>query len=141
MSEENVELVRQGYAAFREAWATNDRVPYEAWLRHAASPQLEYIPSASLLAGPTGRLDLDGFLRFLDDFWEEFEVLVAEPSEIVDAGDSVIARVRFRGRGRRSGVEVDLVEFQVWNFRDGKAIRGQAFESRAEALEAAGLQE
>jgi ketosteroid isomerase-like protein len=140
MSQENVEAVKQGYAAFRAAWTTNDRVPYEAWLRGDASPEFEYAPSASLLGGPTGRLDLEGFLRFLDTFWEEFEVLSAEPSEFLDAGDTVLARVTFRGRGRRSGVEVEIDQWQVWTFSEGKAVRGQALESRAEALEAAGLQ-
>ena len=141
MSEENVELVKQGYAAFREAWTTNDRAPYEAWVREAVSPEFEYIPSGTLPGVTTGRLDIEGFLRFLDTFWEEFEVLSAEPSEIIDAGDCVMARVNFRGRGRHSGVEVGLDEFHVWKFKDGKNFRGQAFVSRDEALEAAGLSE
>jgi ketosteroid isomerase-like protein len=141
MSQENVEAVKQGYAAFRAAWTTNDRAPYEAWLRDGASRDFEYIPSASLLRGPAGRLDREGFLRFLDTFWEEFEVLSAEPSEFLGAGDTVIARVSFRGRGRRSGAEVEIDQWQVWTFREGKAVRGQALQSRAEALEAAGLSE
>ena len=141
MSEENLETVKQGFAAFREAWTKNDRAPYEAWLRDAVSPEFEYIPSATLPGLPTGRLDVEGFLRFLDTFWEEFEVLSAEPSEIVDGGDRVMARVSFQGRGRRSGVVVGRDEFQVWEFKDAKSIRGQAFVSRAEALEAAGLSE
>jgi|SRR4051794_24956092 ketosteroid isomerase-like protein len=141
MSEENVEIVKHGYAAFREAWTTNDRAAYEAWLRDAAAPEFEYFPSAKILGGPTGRLNVEGFLDFLDTFWEEFEVLIAEPSEILDAGDNVIARVNFRGRGRHSRLEIGLDQFQVWTFRDGKAVRGEAFEDRAEALEVAGLSE
>ncbi len=141
MSQENVEAVKQGYAAFRAAWTANNRLDYEAWLRDSAAPEFEYTPSASLLGGPSGRLDRDGFLGFLEMFWEEFEVLVAEPSEFLDAGDIVIARVSFRGRGRRSGVEVEIDQWQVWEFSEGKAVRGQALESRAEALEAAGLSE
>jgi ketosteroid isomerase-like protein len=31
--------------------------------------------------------------------------------------------------------------FQLWTFRDGKVVRGQAFSDREEALEAAGLSE
>ena len=141
MSEENVQLVKHGFEAFREAWRTSDRAAYEAWLRDAAVPEFEYLPSAKILGGPTGRLDVDGFLDFLDTFWEEFEVLVAEPAEILDGGDSVMARVNFRGRGRHSGVEIGLDQFQVWTFREGKAVRGEVFASRAEALEAAGLAE
>jgi ketosteroid isomerase-like protein len=138
MLEENVEIVKRGYVAFREAWDANDRGPYEAWVREITSPDFEYVPSGDLPGAATGRLDLDGFLGFLEAFWGEFEVLSAEPSEIVDAGDSVVASVAFLGRGRRSGVEVGIDEFHVWTFRDGKAVRGRAFTSRAKALEAAG---
>jgi ketosteroid isomerase-like protein len=141
MSEDNVETVKDGYAAFRAAWRTNDRAPYEAWLRDMASARFEYVPSADVLGGPTGSLDREEFLRWLDTFWEEFEVVIAEPSELVDAGDIVLARATFRGRGRRSGAEVEIDQWQVWNFTDGRAVRGQAFASRADALEAAGLSE
>ena len=136
-----MEIVKQGFTAFWEAWTTNDRAPYEAWLRDRAAPEFEYVPGVRILGGPTGRLDFEGFLRFLDTFWEEFEVLSAEPSEILDGGDCVMARINFRGRGRHSGVEVGLDEFHVWKFKDGKNLGGQAFVSRDEALEAAGLSE
>ena len=141
MSQDNLEAVKQGYAAFRAAWTTNDRAPYEAWLRDKASPEFEYIPSTGLLGAPKGSLDREDFLRWLDTFWEEFEVLIAEPSEFLDAGDTVLARATFRGRGRRSGAEVEIDQWQVWRFRAGKAVRGQALVSRADALKAAGLSE
>jgi ketosteroid isomerase-like protein len=141
MSQENVEIVKRGYSAFREAWTRNDRGPYEAWLRDVTSPEFEYLPSANLPGVSGGRLDLDGFLRFLETFWGEFEVLSAEPSDMVDAGNSVVVGVAFRGRGRRSGVEVGIDEFHVWTFRDGKAVSGRAFATRARALDAAGVTE
>jgi ketosteroid isomerase-like protein len=45
------------------------------------------------------------------------------------------------GRGKQSGVETNLTFWQVWTFRDGKAVHGQGFFDRDEALEAAGLSE
>jgi ketosteroid isomerase-like protein len=53
----------------------------------------------------------------------------------------VLAVITFRGRGRQSGVEVNMEFFQLWTFDDGKVIRGQGFLDRDEALEAAGLRE
>jgi hypothetical protein len=46
-----------------------------------------------------------------------------------------------RGRGKRSGAETRWDVWQVVRFRDGKAARAQAFTTKEEALEAAGLRE
>jgi hypothetical protein len=44
MSQENVEIVKHGFKAFREAWTTNDRAPYEAWLHDTVAPEFKYMP-------------------------------------------------------------------------------------------------
>ena len=49
--------------------------------------------------------------------------------------------VRFRGRGRASGIEIDARLYEVYTLRDGKVLRIDEYEHRAEALEAAGLSE
>ena len=141
MSEENFETVRQGFVRFEEAWKANDRTAYEAWLRETASPRFEYIPGADLPGIPTTCLGVEGFLEFLETFWAEFEGAVAEPQKVHAAGDTVVVRVHFRARGRRSGAEVELDQFQVWTFENGKTVRGEAFASPGAALEAAGLSE
>jgi hypothetical protein len=51
----------------------------------------------------------------------------------------VVNRVQMRGRG--SGVEVDATGVQLWTITDGKAQRVKLYQSKAEALEAAGLRE
>ena len=45
------------------------------------------------------------------------------------------------GLGRGSGVEVRRAAFQLWDMRDGKAIRCEVFDRKTDALEAAGLRE
>ena len=70
--------------------------------------------------------------------WDELE-LVAE--EYIDAGDEVVVAVRYRGRGRHSGVEVKDQRFEVFTFRDGRCIRKVDYRERSEALEAVGLAE
>jgi ketosteroid isomerase-like protein len=59
--------------------------------------------------------------------------------EYVDAGDAVLVRAVQSGRGRASGVDVRMDHFQVWTFRDGKAVEIRLFHDAAMALTAAGL--
>jgi uncharacterized protein len=58
---------------------------------------------------------------------------------LIDAGDHVVAFVTEHGRGRGSGVEVEMKRANVTTFRDGKVIRFRSFSRREDALEAVGL--
>lgn len=77
-------------------------------------------------------------------FWEGLDETMAElqlvPQEYIDSGDHVATRLRHRGRGRVSGVEIDEEMYhQVATFRDGKIVRMEYFAEWSEALAAAGL--
>ena len=52
-----------------------------------------------------------------------------------------MAQLTLRGRGKQSGAGTTWEFWQVWTFRDGKAVQGRGFTNREEALEAAGLSE
>jgi ketosteroid isomerase-like protein len=56
-------------------------------------------------------------------------------------GENVLAAVRIRGRGRRSGIPVDNRVYLHFKVRNGKIVYCYEYESRDEALEAAGLRE
>jgi len=56
-------------------------------------------------------------------------------------GDQVAVVVRYRARGRGSGVEVEGRESALRTLRDGKVTRYAWFHEPADALEAAGLAE
>ncbi len=65
-----------------------------------------------------------------------------DPEEVIEVDESrliVVNHVRMRGRG--SGVEVDAKAAQLWTLRAGRAKRIKLYQSKAEALEAAGLRE
>ena len=51
-----------------------------------------------------------------------------------------MARVRFRGRGAESGVEVDRTLYYVLELRDGLLTRIRPFDELGAAREAAGLE-
>jgi ketosteroid isomerase-like protein len=72
---------------------------------------------------------------------EELGSVEGRVEEVKEAGDTVIASIRFEGEGRSSGARVPMVVHIVGTFRDGKLVRRQVFLTLAEALEAAGLRE
>jgi ketosteroid isomerase-like protein len=73
--------------------------------------------------------------------WADGGKTVAE--EFVGAGDSdqVVVTVHEWGRGRASGIEVDVRVFNVFTVRDGMVVDKREFAERSEALEAAALSE
>jgi ketosteroid isomerase-like protein len=62
-----------------------------------------------------------------------------EPEMLTAVGDQVAVSVRYRARGRSSGVEVEGRESAVWTLRDGKVVRYEWFQQPDEAFEAVGL--
>jgi uncharacterized protein len=81
---------------------------------------------------------IDEFLGGMAEWIEPFDEITTEVIETIDAGDRVVVGHRMRGRGRDSGVDVDLLLWQVVTVRDGKLARMHDYTSRQEALEAAG---
>jgi ketosteroid isomerase-like protein len=78
--------------------------------------------------------------RFWEGLDELFEELRLDPQEFVDAGDRVAVRLRYFGRGKGSGAELDTEMYhQVTTFRQGTMVRIEYVTSWAQALEAAGI--
>ena len=131
MSEENVEIVRRAW----EAWERGDWDPLYAFYHP------DVVWDASALRGPiTGVYHgHDGVRRYFREWLESFEAHDARAEKFIAAGDDVIVRLRLRGRGKTSGVEVEMARLNVYRIRNGLAIRVELFETEAEALEAVGL--
>ena len=70
--------------------------------------------------------------------WEEWDWRI---EEVRESGNLVVTRTWLTGRGRGSGVVLDMRIGQVWEFGDGKVVRYEALPTWEEALEAAGLSE
>jgi ketosteroid isomerase-like protein len=126
MSQANVEKVRGSL----EAYARGDYAGGSKWL----APDVIWDIGQELPAnGPAAVREM---WKRWDSEWEELET-VAE--EVIDGGDHVVMAVRYRGRGRSSGIELTVVVFEVHTFRDGQCVRKVDFRERSDALEAAGL--
>lgn len=132
MSQENVDIVRRMYEhAAERPEALYEVLADDVYWDARAVEQLE-------LSIAQGR---EAVMEFFRRWVGAFADWGFECEELIDAGDSVIARIHQWGRGKGSGVEVDGRFWQVWTFRDEKAIRTTHHREKAAALEAAGLSE
>jgi ketosteroid isomerase-like protein len=66
--------------------------------------------------------------------WDDYRV---EVDELIDLDDDVLARTRHLGRGKDSGIEVEMQIFQLWTLRNDKVVRARMYYDEAEAREAA----
>jgi ketosteroid isomerase-like protein len=134
MSQENVEKVREGY----EAFARGDL----AFVFGLLDDEVEWYPAIAPLlgVGPVrGKQALEKFLTV--DLPEGFADFASTAVAAEDLGDAVLVQTHYSGRGRASGAPVMLESFSLFRFRDDKIVGFRDYETRAEALEAAGLSE
>jgi ketosteroid isomerase-like protein len=129
---ENVELVRRMYAAYA-------RGEFELGLS-CLDPEIEFSepagqPGAGIYCGHQGVVQ--AFANWTGA-WDDFRV---EVEELSDFGEHVLARTSHHGRGKGSGVEVELRVFQLWTIRHDNVVRTRMYYDEAEALEAVGLRE
>jgi limonene-1,2-epoxide hydrolase len=99
---------------------------------------VEFLPLRAATEG--AYRGIAGIERFAADTEEIFEKF--EPHyEFLDLGERVLAWGTIRVRARQSGIDTDIPVGGVFEFRDGKIVRWQAFDSKDEALKAVGLEE
>jgi ketosteroid isomerase-like protein len=101
-------------------------------------PQVESFTAAGVQGGRYH--GVEGMIEMVRDFSSSFAELRTEVVEASETDESLVATVRYTGRGAVSGAAVD--ENYVWaaRFRDGKAISYVIDRDREQALRSAGLQ-
>jgi ketosteroid isomerase-like protein len=134
MSRENVEIIRHGW----DAWLRGDLPglfrlydPEIVWdLSHYRDwPESTY----------HGKEGVERFLSEWLDVWDHYEVGV---EEVFPAPDGRVVTLFWqRGKGRKSGLAMEMKMAQNATVRDGKITRLDNYDDRAEALEAVGLRE
>jgi ketosteroid isomerase-like protein len=137
MSEANVEIVRQLF----DAVARRDTETALS-LYH---PEIEFDGRRSRWAEMIGEPHRafrghDGLRAWAREYYSAWENLEDTIEDVIDAGDQVISIVTTRGRGRASGIDVELKSNAgVWTIRDGKIVKVVWFSTPEEAFEAAGV--
>ncbi len=129
MSEENLNIMRQGYDAFNRG--DIDTVmdlmdPNIEW----QEPDVEGLPLrgthhgledvANNVFGATGKN------------WDDFQ---AVPEEFLDVGDRVIMLRHFQGRRKATGRTLDTPFAHVWTLRDGKLVHHRNYVDTAKVLQ------
>lgn len=82
---------------------------------------------------------VDAFERAFATIDETFGGVRIAVEQLIDAGDRVLVLARLSGRGRTSGVGIDIPQGYVWTIRDGRVVRFQWFNDLELARAAAGL--
>ena len=134
MSEENVEATKLAVAAL-------NRGDFEGLEElYAADAVLQDLQNA-----PDQPVTVEGVqaIRQTLNLWAAaFDELRVDIEEYIDGPDAVICAAHWQGQGKTSGISIDVHQFDLYEFRDGRVIRAVlGFRSKNEALEAAGLGE
>jgi ketosteroid isomerase-like protein len=131
MSEENVEVVRKLFESQGDASEFFELLdPHVVWINYASSVETRpYIGH-------------EGVREWAEGFQANFSEFRMEAVELIDAGgDQVVTVHRVKGTGKASGIPVEHEFSSLITLVNGKIVRVQGFEARAEALEAAWLSE
>lgn len=132
MSQENVEIARRFYTA----WNAENREPALAFF----ADDVVWTPARED-PDPAPHRGRAGVREFWAQWEELFDDIRIEAEELIEAGDRIVSRLHVTGSGKGSGIDVDQRVYQVVGFRSGSIWRVDEFYDRAEALEAAGLQD
>jgi ketosteroid isomerase-like protein len=133
VSQDNVEIVRNGYAALAEGGV-------EAVL-DAIDPEFEATTPPSLASEPDTYRGHDGIRRYFDSFGGAMEEVYFEGREFTAVGEAVLVDTTMHARGRTTGIDTGQHAFLVWTLCDGLVTGVETFADRAQAFEAAKAQE
>jgi ketosteroid isomerase-like protein len=133
MSHENLrvenEVIRRWFWAFE-----NDVSTFRATLH----PEIEWFPldeNHSRLHG------VEAAVRNRDEWLETWDEHRFDVHEVAAGGHNVVVWVHITGRGKTSGVLVDVRFYAHVRLQDGKVVHIHDYGDKVEALEAAGLRE
>jgi ketosteroid isomerase-like protein len=132
MSQEKVEVVRRGNAAF-------NRGDYEGFAE-SLHPDVEFRDHAHAADAPEALKGAQALRSLLSEWRETFDDFRAEISEYIEAGDHVVCVTRWTGRGKASDAAVDVSQVDIYQLRERKIVRVTlAYPDKKTALEAVGL--
>jgi ketosteroid isomerase-like protein len=131
MSQENVELASQAFDAV-------NRRDLDALLA-LIDDDVEIVTRIAAVEG--GLHGHDGMRRWWENMFTAFPDYYFEVVDVRDLGDVTLASLRALGHGAGSDVPFEDLLWHASQWRRGQCVWWRAFETEAEALEAAGLRE
>lgn len=111
---------------------------YEGWARGDYSRADLFHPDMKVesfgMGEPIEADSYDGFVEVMRDWlaaWERPIRIDAE--EFVQSGDRILVFVRWSGRGKGSGAQIEADGAHLWTFRDGLVVHYRVYRDRDEA--------
>jgi ketosteroid isomerase-like protein len=128
VSQEDVELVRAGFAALRDG-GVDALLPF-------VHPEFEVSTPPEFAAEPDTYRGVEGIRRYFESFYEAMDEIRFEPREFIESRGRVIAPVTLTAQGRTTGIETHQEFVMVWTLRDRKIVRIHVFATLEEATAA-----
>jgi uncharacterized protein len=122
----NAEVVRGAYDAFARGDAPAVLGVFDQGIVWNEAENF-YLADRNPYVGPQAVAE-GVFGRILADF-DDFS---AQPTEIIDGGDTVVALGRYGGTYRATGRPVNAQFVHVWKLRDGKVVQFQQYTDTAQ---------
>jgi uncharacterized protein len=132
MSQQNVEIVRRGFDAFTRGDLKALLELFDPDVVITQPPTLPGVPPVQ--RGRSGVLEA---LALWPEQWDDYRIEIGRV--VADPGEDVVVRTHQRGRGKQSGVDVEMDITFVLTLRRRRIVKWQMFMQEDEALEAAGL--
>ncbi|HEY4451464.1 MAG TPA: nuclear transport factor 2 family protein [Solirubrobacteraceae bacterium] len=141
MSQENVDAIRAGFALWNLAVGDTSPMRRREALEEMAAvyhPEAEIdfsrtTPDYAATRGPAG------MLAWMAAAQELFEQVQIEATDLIDAGDTVVAAVSVTGTGTSSRVPVALEYAYAFRFRDRQVVSATSYSTLEQARQAVGL--
>jgi ketosteroid isomerase-like protein len=134
MSQENVEPTKRAIAALNRG--DFDGVG-ELFAADAVLQDLQNAPDQ-----PVTVEGVEAIRQNLNLWAAAFDELRVDIAEYIDGPNAVICAAHWQGQGKTSGISIDVHQFDLYEFREGRVVRAVlGFRSKNEALEAAGRRE
>jgi ketosteroid isomerase-like protein len=133
VSQENVEIVRAAFDAF-----SLDDIEGVLRLCHediVITQPPELPDAAPQQRGHSGVLEA---FAIWPEQWDDYHIDVLQ---MADHGDRILVTTRQRGRGKQSGIQVEMDIMFVFTVQNEKIMEMKIFMREDQALEAAGLRE
>ena len=129
MTETNLDLVRGGFETLNQG-GVEALLPF-------IHPDFEVTTPAGLAAEPDTYRGPNGVRRYFESFYEAMDRVQFVPDRFLAVGELTVVELTLRARGRTTGIETEQHVSQVWELRDGQAIRVRVFATLEEAVTAA----
>jgi hypothetical protein len=94
---------------------------------------VEFIGDQPLIEGRVF-IGVQGWIELWSAWLAAFDSYSLTGSDYETIGEQVVAKAVHRGRGRFSGLEIELVQWQVWELSGGKVTRVRMYDNRDQAL-------